>query len=34
MGDSGGRINIFGNANIGHCEEEVNMNMCPILDGY
>ena len=24
MGDSGGKVNIFGSATIGHCEEEVD----------
>ena len=34
QGDSGGKISIVGGDNIGHCEKNVHMNMCLILNGY
>jgi len=33
-GDSGVKVNNLGGGNIGHCEKEVNMNKCPVLNGY
>jgi hypothetical protein len=32
--DSGGKVNILGGDNIGHCEKKVHRNMCLILTGY
>lgn len=34
QGDSRRRIGFFLGGDIGHCEKEVRMNMCLILDGY
>jgi hypothetical protein len=34
QGDSRGKINILRGDNIGHCEKNVTMNMCPILNRY
>ena len=33
-GDPGGKVNILGGVSIGHCEENVRVNMCLILKGY
>ena len=34
QGDSGGKVSIVGGDNIGHCEKNVHMNMCLIVNGY
>jgi hypothetical protein len=34
QGDVGGKVNILRGDNIGHCEKNVNMNMCLILNRY
>jgi hypothetical protein len=34
QGNSGGKVNILGGNNIGHCEENVYMNMCLIRIDY
>jgi hypothetical protein len=34
QGDPGGKVNILGGVSIGHCEENVHVNMCLILKGY
>jgi hypothetical protein len=34
QGDSGGEVNNLGGDNIGHCEGNVHIHMCLILNGY
>jgi hypothetical protein len=33
-GDSGRKVNILGNGNIGHCEKKFLVSTCLILNGY
>jgi hypothetical protein len=34
QGDSGVKVNILGAYSIGHCNRNIYMYMCPILNGY
>jgi len=34
QGDAGGKVNILGTNNVGHCEKNVHKNMCLISNGY